>query len=343
MRVTERMSATRISRRSIQLRLRLAVLLLATVLVLSLTSLPTDAATATGLKAYNDAVAQVAASASLNEVPSDSKPTLAQMGTGIYRWITPPPVKASCIAGHKDTSFNPCVYGSLNSKVKMVLLGDSQASQWAAGFMAYATANNVQLTLLAMNGCPPWLMTFTDVGGTSFPVCDRWHTFIVNKINTMRPNYVVVTGALGEAGNKPTTAGLVKGMNALYKAIAPSKAKVAVLSNVPMYFTAPAAAPATCYSVNKTSLQSCNLTPQVAFRSTSMAGTLRAALQQGATASKVPYINLDPLLCTDAICPSIIGKYLVYHDAFHLTWTFSQNLAKPLGYLVKQAIGAPSP
>lgn len=186
-------------------------------------------------------------------------------------------------------------------------------------------------------------MTFTDVGGTSFPVCDRWHTFIVNKINTMRPNYVVVTGALGEAGNKPTTVGLVKGMNALYKALAPSKAKIAVLSNVPMYFTAPSAAPATCYSVNKTSLQSCNLTPQVAFRSTSMAGTLRAALQQSATASKVPYINLDPLLCTDTVCPSVIGKYLVYHDAFHLTWTYSQNLSAPLGYLVKRAIGAPSP
>lgn len=293
--------------------------------------------------AYQRAVAAVNSATSQTTIPKVTTPSLSQHGKGNYAFITSPKIKWTCIPAKTATKFEICKFGKIGSSRKMVLLGDSQASAWAAGFIKYAELNNIELSLLAMNSCPPWHLPITDANGQIFPSCNKFQAFAQQQINALRPNYVLITGVipLTTGGARPTVEQMSAGVSSLIRSLRPSGAKVAVLSNNPMYYANAISGPPNCYFSRGTEIDQCALVPSAIYVSGTSNGTLRTALQTGAAAANAPYVNMEPLLCASK-CPVVIDSYLVYHDSFHVYWTYAEHLALPLGYLLNQAVKAPT-
>ena len=328
-------------------RLNFSQLLAASFLSLSFLTVQSGRAHAAGPSqsslAYQKAVAAVKSATFLKTVPRSTVPTLSSHGKGDYAFILTPKIKWTCIPTKTATKFEVCKFGKLGSPTKMVLLGDSQASAWAAGFIKYAELNNIELTLLAMNSCPPWHLAISDANGQPFPSCSKFQSFSQQQINSIHPQYVAITGVipLTTGGVRPTSNQLSNGISALIRSIRPSGAKVAVLSNDPMYYSNSIAGPPNCYFDRSTEIDKCALAPSAIFSSGTSNGILRTALLKAASDSNVAYLNLEPLLCATT-CPVVIDSYLVYHDAFHVYWTYAEHLALPLGHLLHLAIKAPT-
>ena len=98
-------------------------------------------------------------------------------------------------------------------------------------------------------------------------------------------------------------------------------AEVAVLADVPLQ----GSDPAQCLSNNLEHADACDATVQEAF-SPEVIETEKAAAQ----AADAEYLDLNPYLCNEETCPTIIDNLLVYRDEQHLTATFSARLAEPL-------------
>lgn len=159
----------------------------------------------------------------------------------------------------------------------------------------------------------------------------------------IRPTAVVVTGVipLTTGGVRPTQPQLEEGIRKLVSDLRPSGAKVALMSNNPMWYSNSAAGPPNCYFTDRSNIQKCAVKINSVHSSSSSNGILRTAILNSVSAEKIPFIDVEPLMCSQ-MCPVVVGSHLVYFDAFHIFWPYAEKLAMPLGHLLHNAVKAPT-
>lgn len=84
-----------------------------------------------------------------------------------------------------------------------------------------------------------------------------------------------------------------------------------------------------CLGVNAANPSACDGTPDTWIRQDPLTSAARAS-----DSPLVRRVNLNRFLCTDTVCPAVIGGIIVYADYNHLTSSFSRTLAPYLGKAV---------
>lgn len=306
---------------------------------LTLTSAPVPAGSSIG--AYDSAVRQaftqvqtaVAASADLQEVPSNLNPPLAGVESELEEIYF-----GGCLRGPKERGHAECATGDTESSTTVAVIGDSNAAMFFPAFQQVVDERQWRLLMLAKGNCP---MIDLPISGPlaslaeRFQHCREWRDLILNRLLDDPPQLVVVSMWRG-FGTEEALTGYsayndewLDSVTRLVTQLRNAGSQVLVLGPIP---SAGKVVP-TCVSGHLVDVSACALSPSTAFNRSGMAE--EAAATEGAGGY---YADLTDLFCTADRCPVIVGNTLVYLDKTHMTLAYSRVLGPAMGTLADRAL-----
>jgi len=258
----------------------------------------------------------VAEAPRIHTLPATLDPPLGVSVPG-YPW------GSRCWADPPDTSVPPCLFGDPHGSRTMVVTGDSHAQMWFYTIDAIARRAHWRLWYLAKSSCPVGLLPYTGhptdyaLGG-EYGACDRWHRFVIARIDRIDPDLVITTDEERQSpDNGPfySDARWRDGLEAFFRAVHAPKAQFVVIGNIPML---PQTGP-DCIARHTDDVQACSAT--VAESST----PYHEAEADAVAAVGGRYIDPTPWLCS-TVCTAVIGNFAVYFDHFHLMGPYALHL-----------------
>jgi hypothetical protein len=258
----------------------------------------------------------VAASASIESLPSSLLPSLSQLGDD-------DPSTYYGSAGQTCAGVTKCVWGDLKSSELVVLFGDSHAEMWLPALVPVAQEDHFKVALVWKAGCPAATVTVYDGQTKSdYTACNVFRTQMITDIDKAKPALVLTadrTSDIHGPKNGPiTNATWQQGLETTLLQLQSASTKVAVIGDITIFTVNPAQ----CLASNAHHVQQCSV-PNPNPKTTQHFAAERAA----AAAEGAPYLDPQPWLCT-TVCSMVIGKFGVYWDAFHVASTYAEFLSE---------------
>ena len=285
--------------------------------------------------ACNDIQAQLHAGAATRIVPPDLTPSLEDEAKdtqpGAPRYQLQAPAGGNCselpVAGLVP-AFQPCVFdaGAPPTAPSIIMVGNSRALMWSRSVLALASRLGYRFGFVQHEGCS--MVKVDDPSKSDAAVeCNNWEDAAINWANQQNPAVVLVSSGPDlnsdwkPNGKALTPAELTTGYAAALKLLQAPGRKVFVIGDIPaLKEDAPR-----CLAANESAALKCATAASEAVSADENKADLDAAQQAGAG-----YVNLTPWLCTEELCPAIIGHYLAYRDQRHITSTFAEALSPVL-------------
>lgn len=228
-----------------------------------------------------------------------------------------------------------CTYGAPAPKAKIVLFGDSHAAQWFPAIERLGGARKWQITVVTKSSCPAASLTvYSDVLKRPFDECDRWRKQVIARINTMRPDLVLMSSYAGYSSGDPGTtrtsispSKLAEGYRRTAEAVHNAKTMV-IIQDIP---TLPFD-PSTCLArrVRLPGIaKMCEITADGDPTQDPLTSVGHEA-QPAIARSGIWEVNLNRWICPGR-CPLERKGASIYRDSHHLTASFSASLAPILG------------
>lgn len=230
-----------------------------------------------------------------------------------------------------------CVFGDKKATKKLVIMGDSHAQMWIPSLNRIGLSLKLKVIVLFLARCPAasldvWLAAYD----TPYALCSTMRTSWIAAINKLHPQTVLLSDhtnsvytAASDGSQLFTSAQWQAGEETTITDLHASKAKIAVLGD----FVTFDVAPPQCLASYPTDVQKCaspNPNPDKP--------NLESAESAAARAEKVLYVDPTKWLCTSTSCSPVIGSYIVYYDAFHLTCTYAAYLSGVLQSALKKVL-----
>ncbi|WP_343318017.1 acyltransferase family protein [Arthrobacter sp. TMP15] len=214
-----------------------------------------------------------------------------------------------------------CRYGNPSGSKKIVLIGDSHASQYADPLAAAAAKNGWQVRAMVRNGCP-FSASPPASATTTYSNCSSQNKVSLKKILKLKPERVVVAGMTpygykkalqwGWSSNESLTDGYIQMLSPLMDA----GIQVSVIADTPY----PETSIPDCVDKNGSGSAKC---------STALKPVNDPLVRAAQKIEGVQIIDLNTYICRNGVCPPVIGNVLVFRDN-HLTATFARTLEYPL-------------
>ncbi|NBV26544.1 MAG: hypothetical protein EBR99_04450 [Actinobacteria bacterium] len=259
--------------------------------------------------------------------PKISKVTpkvLAAIPYSTYDWgkkLFPPRTNLGC------ATTTQCVFGSKQSKMTVVLFGDSHASMWVPALAPIARANHFKLIVI-------WLATchVADVNvqyepfgfGTIphyFDGCNTWLTKQIATIRSLHPKLVLLgerTTLVGHADKTPfTSAAWHDGLVRTITRLKTPTTRVAIFEDLFWGNNLPGP----CLSMNLKSVQRC----ATSYTNPTVTGH-QVAERKAARDTNTTFIPTHQWFCTTKTCSPVIGDYIPKRDQTHVSASYAQYL-----------------
>ncbi|MFC4337927.1 acyltransferase family protein [Salininema proteolyticum] len=236
-----------------------------------------------------------------------------------------------CQLEPEETGHPDCVRGEGGGRI--VLFGDSHASQWLPAFEAMASERGMSVEVLAKSGCPVADMTVgNDQLGREYRECDRWREDMVERIEDGPAPALIAVGTL----NRYTwdAAEAESAWERSFERLTATGAPVAYLRDTPFPgFDVPA-----CLSDEPSDWGACSFERAEAVWDDPVADGIASGGFDG-----VGIADVSSLVCSTASCPAVVDNLLLYRDDSHLTTAAVRALAPRLEHeLVTSGLLAPA-
>lgn len=240
-------------------------------------------------------------------VPSNMQPALISAADDYAH-------EPGCHLGNDEVVPGDCRFGENAAAPLVVLFGDSHAHHWQPALVELAAQGKIQLQVHTKNWC-----TTADMEayrwGVSYPECTAWRNAVIEQINQEKPALVLF-------GNKSAyhreyvddwEGALARGVERVGPEV-----RTAIIEAVGIRTSDPQL----CLSQYVEHAEVCSESRADVVDEVSLRADRAAAEASGAQ-----LIEVNDFLCTENVCPLIIGNTLVYRDTNHLTATFSRSMA----------------
>jgi hypothetical protein len=286
-------------------------------------------------RAYAQMQTAVAASADLNDVPSNLDPPLADVAAEVKQRI----YFNGCLRDYPQVGQPECAMGDTASTTTVALVGDSNAAMWTPGLERVATQRHWRLEMMAKGGCPLLdLPIFSHVLHRDYTECKQWRAEIAAGLRIEHPKLIVLgkAGTYGERYGRPAgftsyDPAYIDSLTRSVQQLRNTGAHVLVLGPIPD----PQSDVPTCLSVHLDDATVCSPKRSVAVNEPGIAAESAAVKAGGGQ-----YADLTELFCTAERCPSIVGITPVYLDRNHVTLEYAGLSAPVLGALADRALVA---
>ena len=245
--------------------------------------------------------------------------------------------KQGCLVPVAAPTPKECRYGDTSHPVLTVaLVGDSMAGDWFTPLEKIAAGRHWELVTNLHSVCPlSSAMMITPGTGGPYTSCHSWGAAVMRDLITkIRPDVVITSDWPGLATVKHPKGGAAAqqeigaGMDAYWDQLESHRISVVAIKESPdMGLNVP-----DCVSKNPSSPAKCAVPAARALKP-----NLPTVFATKAASGRVPLINMNPLICGPASCPSVIGNVLVYQDSHHLTSTYALTTAPYLEARLRNA------
>jgi peptidoglycan/LPS O-acetylase OafA/YrhL len=286
-------------------------------------------------RAYAQVQTAVAASADLNDVPSNLDPPLADVAAEVKQRI----YFNGCLRNYQQIGQPECAMGDTASTTTVALVGDSNAAMWTTGLERVSAQRHWRLEMMAKGGCPLLdLPIFSHVLHRDYKDCYQWRAEITARLRTEHPKLIVLSNSriYGErywipSGFTVYGPAYLASLTRSVQQLRDTGAQVLVLGPIPY----PQSNVPTCLSGHLDDATACSPPRSAAVDDPGIAAEAVAVKAGGGQ-----YADLTELFCTAERCPSIVGITPVYLDRYHATLEYAALLAPVLGTLADRALVA---
>jgi hypothetical protein len=225
-------------------------------------------------------------------------------------------------------SLTACVYGDVHAQRSIVLFGDSHALMWLPALAPYANAHHFQLRLAWQGLCSPAKLNLYYLKVGDPKNCNTFRANIVREIRALHPALVVLAArnTLIPASRTKffTDAQWAAGYETTIAAIKTKLTRVTLIEDS-VTFDSPVPG---CLAIHVASIQKCSVKDPNWLAPALTAGEASAARHEDIT-----YIRTHQWLCTRR-CSPVIGNFIVYQDADHLSFSYTSYLSGVLGHQI---------
>jgi hypothetical protein len=297
---------------------------------------------------------EILAATKLDQLPSSTTPTLTSSMSSEYFSL---PVLAHVCTPALASARGPiCSFGDTHAKTTVVLYGNSWAQQWAPALDALGRVDHFRLVPFVKPACGTFFETgYVDPFGHVSTLCWRFVQWAVHEINLLHPATIVIASSLGNllkpGANRnargangqlppslmvgPTTVQASLAFSKLVSALAPSRARIVLLGNIPIPHSGKylGTTPNECLLTHQHRILACSVpTPS------SLTSTNRVKLMAAAQKAKVPFIDVNSLFCANGTCPLIVHRTLTHYNAIHISAPYALYVSNALGQLLGSAL-----
>jgi hypothetical protein len=236
-----------------------------------------------------------------------------------------------------------CVYDSGGNAGTIILLGDSHAMMWLPAVVPWATAHHFRVLLLWERGCPiaelPTAYSFNgtaDNGKFTNSQCNGWAAKTIKAVDALHVKLVLVgertTGVYSIPSDIPfTQTQWQDALGASLKKLNEKGTHVAVIEDAPWHNTDVPQ----CLAAEPTNVQSCS----VPFPNTDHPGyQVAEALAAQATGTNIILTSYWMCTKTGTTCSSVIGNYITYRDAGHVSASYAYYLSGVMGHDLQKLV-----
>ena len=286
-------------------------------------------------RAYAQVQTAVAASADLNDVPSNLDPPLADVATELKQRI----YFDGCLRNYQQVGQPECAMGDAASTNTVALVGDSNAAMWTPGFERVAKQRHWRLEMMAKGGCPLLdLPIFSHVLKKDYKDCYQWRAEITARLRIEHPKLIVLTMSriYGPrywipSGFESYDPAWIASLTRSVQQLRATGAHVLVLGPMPY----PESNVPVCLSEHLDDATACSPRRSVAVDDPGIKAEAAAVKAGGGQ-----YADVTELFCTAERCPSIVGITPVYLDRYHMTLEYAALLAPVIATLADRALVA---
>jgi hypothetical protein len=238
--------------------------------------------------------------------------------------------------GHRPL-VTTCRFGDRRGRHRLVLLGDSQAVQWAPALDRWGRSHGWQVHVFTKASCPfndarLWLWKYKG----HYKACTRWRAEVLAYLRT-QPRYdlavlsrsrsyipMVMKSGGGRATQEEVVSSLwLKATKRSIVKLRPVARHVVLMRATPVADTDPPA----CLSAHSGDITECSFARLKGIRDPLLRRERDAV---DGTVDRVLDVTDD--VCPDPLCPVVtVGGLIIYRDIHHLTATFAASLADELG------------
>jgi peptidoglycan/LPS O-acetylase OafA/YrhL len=251
--------------------------------------------------------------------PSNLTPALAD----VKKYDQHSSMRKSCHASFLSVQQGVCVFGDPAGTHTMVLMGDSHAEQWLPALDAEAKTKHWKLISWTKSACPVAQITIRvrQLGNRNYTECDEWREITLRKVEGLHPDVLVVGQANGVPGFQYTNNQWADATARTLNGVRQTGTPVVYLMDTPVpprKKNIP-----DCLSKNLGDVTKCMFLRKDAYRFPGRRETMAATLKA------MNITTVDPIdwFCTSLKCPPVVGNYLVYRDASHISTPYSTWLA----------------
>jgi hypothetical protein len=290
-----------------------------------------DAYDAAVNQAFTQVQAALAASVTLNAVPSNLEPPLANAAAeekSVYL--------DGCMRDFLQTGHPECASGDPASATTIALVGDSHAAMWNPAFRQLAEQRHWRLETLARAGCPLLDLTISSpLLHREYTECEQWRAEIMDRLRAEHPRLVVLSMWRGygsadwPSGFTSYDQAWLESLTRIIKQLRDIGTQVLVLGPIPD----PQSVVPVCLSAHLDDPTAC--APQ---RSAAVNRSGIAAESAVTEAGGGHYADVTDLFCTAQRCPVIVDNTLVYFDWNHLTLEYARALGPAIGALADRVL-----
>ena len=230
------------------------------------------------------------------------------------------PIAANtCVTSARNQELTVCTTPVSEPAMRVMVVGDSHLQQFLAALDPIALRRDWQVASVLKGGCE--FSADTDPA-SSGPSCVRWNADATQEILARRPDIVFVNGT------RNVRVGLTEqtpdGFVTAWRTLADAGIRVLALRDNPRYDFSPPV----CVAIHGPTAPRCG-TPRAELLSPDPPYTRVRGLP-----SAVSFLDFSDYLCTETICPPVIGNVHVYLDENHLSATYVRTMTP----IVEQAI-----
>jgi peptidoglycan/LPS O-acetylase OafA/YrhL len=252
----------------------------------------------------------------------------------LARAVVPVPVlaeregNADCELVRRTGLVDPCRFGSpaRAAGLHFVILGDSHAAHWRAAFAPVAEAHGWSGTSVSRSGCE----FTTAVKAIQEPMrshCVTWNADVYRWF-ARHPEVTVVFVAQISGSHVETAKGQAqldaqeRGYTAAWAKLPSTVRQIVVMRDTPKMHTTTRVCVQRAIEDHVAASPRCDVRRTFALRAD--AAATAAAKPR---AQRISGLDMNEYLCSDLVCPPVIGGALVYKDNHHLTAVFARTLA----------------
>ncbi|MBU6316301.1 MAG: acyltransferase family protein, partial [Acidobacteria bacterium] len=254
-------------------------------------------------------------SAQTQKVPSNLSPGLRNARDDL-----PQIYRNKCILDVGVSQPKDCIYGDANGSVDIVLFGDSHAAQWMPALHQVASQNGWRLIVHVKKACPTAeIPTDKDPNRTD---CVPWRQAVIDRIAALQPDLVIMSAyrykQVGAAAGRDPDQVWREGLDLTLQKMQGGAQRILLLGDS----ATPADDVPSCVAGRLSNVGSCMNSRDNAVRPGRLGVERELAAQYG-----VSFVPTSDWMCTDSVCPVIVGNVLMYRDNSHITATASAFLA----------------